>query len=295
VLPPLAHADDRITVTTTVGMIADVVRNVGGDVVEVIQLMGPGVDPHVYKPTAGDVARLDRAEIIFYGGLSLEGRMTDTFAKIDRGGKPAIPVTERIPEDLLLVLPGSNGHHDPHVWFDVTLWQLTVDVIRDHLIEHHPEHADIFTTNAASYRAQLGELHAYVQEQAATIPAAQRVLITAHDAFGYFGRRYGFEVRGVQGISTATEAGTRDIQDLVDFIVARQIPAMFVESSVPPTTIDAVKAASRSRGWNVIVGGELFSDAMGSSDTPQGTYVGMVTWNIDTIATALRGEAEDHS
>lgn len=293
-LPRAAFAEDRIPITVTVGMIADIVRNIGGDLVDVTALMGPGVDPHVYKPTAGDVARLDRAEIIFYGGLTLEGRMEETFEKIDRGGKPTYAVSDAIPVERLHLLEGSS-HYDPHIWFDVTLWQLAVDSVRDHLIQHYPEHAEPFTANAATYRAQLDDLHTYVQQQTATIPEGQRVLITAHDAFGYFGRQYGYEVRGVQGISTATEAGTRDIQDLVDFIVARQIPAMFVESSVSPTTIEAVKAASRDRGWNVIVGGELYSDAMGESGTPEGTYIGMVTWNIDTIATALRGEAEDHS
>lgn len=289
----LAQNTDRIRITTTVGMIADAVRNIGGDRVDVIALMGPGVDPHVYKPSAGDVGRLDRAEIIFFGGLELEGRMTDTFEKIGRSGKPTFAVMEGVPEDELLDLVGYDDRWDPHLWFDVLLWRIAVESVRDHLIDFAPDLSEIFRQNATVYLDQLDTLHTYVVNQTATIPEASRVLITAHDAFGYFGRRYGFEVRGVQGISTSSEAGTRDIQDLVDFIVERQIPAMFVESSVPPSTIEAVQAASRDRGWDVLVGGELFSDAMGQSGTPEGTYVGMVTSNIDTIAPALRGDVEE--
>jgi manganese/zinc/iron transport system substrate-binding protein len=286
-------AADPIKVTTTVGMIADAVRNVGGDRVKVTALMGPGVDPHVYKPTAGDVGRLDDADIIFYGGLELEGRMTDIFEKIGEGGKPTFAVTDGIPEDRLRLLEPGSTHHDPHIWFDVTLWKLAVNSIRDHLVEHFPEHAEYFAAQTDAYQLQLDALDQYIREQTATVPELQRVLITAHDAFGYFGDQYGYEVRGVQGISTASEAGTKDIQSLVDFIVERRIPAMFVESSVPPATIEAVQAASRDRGWNVLVGGELFSDAMGEEGTPEGTYIGMVTFNVDTITTALRGELEE--
>jgi manganese/zinc/iron transport system substrate-binding protein len=282
---------DPIRVTTTVGMIADIVRNVGGDRVEVTALMGPGVDPHVYKPTAGEVGRLDNADIIFYGGLELEGRMTDIFEKIGRAGKPTYAVSEAIPEHLLHPLAGSTTHHDPHIWFDVTLWQYAVDAVRDHLIAWSPADASYFETNAAAYHAELDALDTYIRQQVATIPEPQRVLITAHDAFGYFGSQYGFEVQGVQGISTSSEAGTADIQQLVDFIVERQIPAMFVESSVSPATIEAVQAAANDRGWNVTVGGQLFSDAMGKSGTPEGTYIGMVTWNIDTITAALTRNA----
>ncbi|MEJ7837242.1 MAG: zinc ABC transporter substrate-binding protein [Thermomicrobiales bacterium] len=288
-----AQEGDKVRVTATVGMIADAARNIGGDLVDVVALMGPGVDPHVYKPSAGDVGRLDRAEVIFYGGLELEGRMTDIFEKIAQSGKPAYAVTEQIPVDQLLALVGHSNLYDPHLWFDVRLWKQAVESVAVHLTAYAPEHTAAFRLNADAYLQQLDELDLYVEQQTSTIDELQRVLITAHDAFGYFGRRYGYEVRGVQGISTASEAGTRDIQDLVDFIVERQIPAMFVESSVSPTTIEAVQAASRDRGWNVAVGGELFSDAMGQGGTPEGTYIGMVTSNIDTISAALRGEIED--
>jgi manganese/zinc/iron transport system substrate-binding protein len=283
--------NDRIRITATVGMIGDIVRNVGGERVEVTSLMGPGVDPHVYKPTAGDVGRLDQAEIIFYGGLELEGRMTDIFAKIAKSGKPTYAVSDEIPAHLLRQLDGMSNHHDPHIWFDVTLWQLAVDSVRDHLSTHYPDDAATFAANAASYQAELTQLDQYIRDQVATIPEQQRVLVTAHDAFGYFGAQYGFEVLGVQGISTSSEAGTADIQNLVDFIVERRIPAMFVESSVSPATIEAVQAAANDRGWDVVVGGQLFSDAMGQSGTPEGTYIGMVTFNVNTIVAALRGEA----
>jgi manganese/zinc/iron transport system substrate-binding protein len=282
--------NDRIKITATVGMIGDIVRNVGGERVEVTSLMGPGVDPHVYKPTAGDVGRLDQAEIIFYGGLELEGRMTDIFKKISKSGKPTYAVSDEIPEHLLRQLDGMSNHHDPHIWFDVTLWQLAVDSVRDHLSIHYPDDAATFAANAARYQTELTKLDQYIREQVATIPELQRVLVTAHDAFGYFGAQYGFEVLGVQGISTSSEAGTADIQHLVDFIVERRIPAMFVESSVSPATIEAVQAAANDRGWNVVVGGQLFSDAMGQSGTPEGTYIGMVTFNVNTIVAALRGE-----
>jgi len=294
VAPPAttsADAPDPIRVTTTVGMIADIVRNIGGERVDVTALMGPGVDPHVYKPTAGDVGRLDNAQIIFYGGLELEGRMTDIFEKIGRAGKPTYAVSESIPEHLLHPLDGTTNHHDPHIWFDVTLWQIAVDSVLQRLSEFSPGDANYFAERAAVYHAELDALDAYIRQQVATIPEQQRVLITAHDAFGYFGSQYGFEVKGVQGISTSSEAGTADIQELVDFIVERQIPAMFVESSVSPATIEAVQAAANARGWQVDVGGELFSDAMGESGTPEGTYIGMVTWNIDTIAAALKPQS----
>jgi manganese/zinc/iron transport system substrate-binding protein len=284
-----AQDGDKIKITATVGMIGDAARNVGGDRVEVTSLMGPGVDPHLYKPSAGDIGRLEDADVIFYGGLELEGRMTDTFVKIARSGKPTIPVSEDVPEDRLREPPEFDGKFDPHIWFDVTLWKFAIDTISKHLSEFSGDDASYFQEQTAAYQAQLDQLDQFVRASVATVPEAQRVLITAHDAFGYFGAQYGFEVRGIQGISTASEAGTADIQNLVDFIVQRQIPAIFVESSVPPATIEAVQAASRDRGWDVQIGGQLYSDAMGEEGTPEGTYIGMVTANITTIVTALGG------
>jgi len=282
-----AQDDDAIKVTTTVGMIADIVRNVGGDRVAVTGLMGPGVDPHLYKPSASDVDKLASADIVFYGGLHLEGRMEDTFEGVSRSGIPTFAVTADIPEDQLLT---AGEQHDPHVWFDVQLWITATDTVTNRLADTFPDDADLFRANAETYRAQLEELDAYVRTQAERVPEAQRVLVTAHDAFQYFGRAYGFEVRGLQGISTASEAGAGDVQELIDFIVERQIRAIFVESSVSPATIEAVQQGAQARDWEVTIGGQLFSDAMGEEGTPEGTYIGMVTANIDTIVGALLGE-----
>jgi manganese/zinc/iron transport system substrate-binding protein len=276
-----------IRITTTTGMIADLAENIGGDRVEADSLMGPGVDPHLYKPSAGDIRRLEEADVIFYNGLELEGRMTDILVKIARAGTPTVPVAEEIPEDLLREPPQFAGKYDPHIWFDVTLWQMAGQRVKDELATIDPASDALYQANLDAYLAQLDELHTYVQEQILRIPEGQRVLITAHDAFGYYGEQYGIDVRGLQGMSTATEATAGDIQALAEFITERQIPAIFVESSVPPATIEAVQEAVRDRGFDVVIGGQLFSDAMGAAGTPEGTYLGMVRYNTDTIVKAL--------
>jgi manganese/zinc/iron transport system substrate-binding protein len=281
-------ANRKVKVTVTIGMIADAVRNVGGERLEVTGLMGPGVDPHLYKPSASDVQKLEGADILFYGGLELEGRMTDVFVKIARGGKPTIAVSEDIDQSKLREPKEFQGKYDPHIWFDVTLWQDAVRTINTYLAKLDPGSKDLYQRNSDAYLKQLDDLHQYVRAQVATVPPGQRVLITAHDAFGYFGRQYGFEVRGLQGTSTATEAGAADVRTLAQFICERQIKAIFVESSVPHSTINAVQQAAKARGCAVAVGGELFSDAMGKDGTPEGTYIGMVRHNVDTIVKALR-------
>jgi manganese/zinc/iron transport system substrate-binding protein len=278
-----------IRVVTTVGMIADITQNVGGERVEVTGLMGPGVDPHLYKASEGDVTRMAEADVIFYNGLHLEAKMGEVLEKIE-GRVETVAVTQGIDQSTLLAPPEFKGAYDPHVWFDVTLWMKAAEQVRNTLVEMDPDHADLYRSNAESYLAELDELHGYVKAEAERVPEEQRVLITAHDAFNYFGRAYDFEVRGLQGISTASEAGTADVQALADFIVENRIPAIFVESSVPPRTIEAVQAAVRSKGFEVEIGGELFSDAMGNPGTPEGTYIGMVRHNIDTIVSALLGE-----
>jgi manganese/zinc/iron transport system substrate-binding protein len=280
--------DRKINVTVTVGMIADAVRNVGGDRVQVTGLMGPGVDPHLYKPSASDVQKLEGADILFYGGLELEGRMTDVFVKIARGGKPTIAVSEDVDQSKLREPKEFQGKYDPHIWFDVTLWQDAVRTINANLATLDPGSKVLYQRNTDAYLKQLDELHQYVKAQVATIPQGQRALITAHDAFGYFGRQYGLEVRGLQGTSTATEAGAADVRALAQFICERRIKAIFVESSVPHSTINAVQQAARARRCTVALGGELFSDAMGRDGTPEGTYIGMVRHNVDVIAKALR-------
>lgn len=275
-----------IKVAATIGMIGDTVKNIGGDRVQVTSLMGPGVDPHLYKATAGDVGTLQQADAIFYGGLELEGRMTDLFVKMARD-KLTVPVASSIDESLLREPKEFQGKYDPHIWFDVTLWMKATEVMRDELAKLDPKSADLYKKNAETYLAKLDELHKYTKTAIAKIPAPQRVLITAHDAFGYFGKQYGMEVRGLQGTSTATEAGAGDVQRLAAFIAERKIRAIFVESSVPKATIEAVQKAVRSRGFNVVIGGQLYSDAMGPDGTEEGTYLGMVRHNVDTIVKAL--------
>jgi manganese/zinc/iron transport system substrate-binding protein len=281
-------ATRQVRVTTTVGMIADIVENVGGERVAVTALMGPGVDPHLYKPSARDIQRLTDADIIFYGGLDLEGRMEQVFEKLPRTGKPTFAVSEDIDHARLRKPIEFEGHYDPHIWFDVTLWQAATRKVTKELSALDPASKEVYERNAAKYLAQLDELDTYIRQQIQTIPPSARVLITAHDAFGYFGDQYGVEVHGLQGTSTATEAGAADVQGLARFLCERGIKAIFVESSVPEATIHAVQEAARARGCQVSIGGELFADAMGNAGTVEGTYIGMVKHNVDTIVQALK-------
>ena len=283
-------AERQVRVVATIGMITDVAQNIGGERVEVIGLMGPGIDPHLYKASEGDVSRLQQADVIFYGGLHLEAQMGGVLERMEDGEIRTVAVTDGIDRSLLLAPPEFEGAYDPHVWFDVTLWMKAAESIRDTLIEMDPTSAQGYRDNATRYLQELADLHEYVLAQAERVPADKRVIITAHDAFNYFGRAYGFEVRGLQGISTEAQASTADVQALADFIAERQIPAIFVESSVPQRTLEAVQAAVQSRGFNVQIGGTLFSDAMGNPGTPEGTYIGMVRHNVDTVVTALAGD-----
>lgn len=283
-----AIGDRTIKVVTTTGMIGDTVKNVGGERIEVTSLMGPGVDPHLYKASASDVNRLDDADIIFYNGLELEGRMTDIFVRL-ASTRPTVAVASDINPELLREPPEFAGKYDPHIWFDVSLWIEVTRTIERELSELDPDNSDLYKQNADAYIAKLEELDAWVMEQIMLIPEESRVLITAHDAFGYFGARYGMQVEGLQGISTASEAGAADVQQLAEFIAERGIRAVFIESSVPQATIEAVREAVRSRGADVDIGGELFSDAMGSEGTPEGTYIGMIRHNVETIVSALGG------
>jgi manganese/zinc/iron transport system substrate-binding protein len=278
---------DTLRITATTGMIADIVKNVGGERVTVESLMGPGVDPHLYKASQGDIGKLDQADMIFYNGLNLEGKMADIFVRM-ASSKPTIQVTETIDESALLEPEEFDGHYDPHVWFDVELWMKAVERVRDALIEIDPAHKASYTQNASSYLAQLEELDQYGKAQISLIPEESRVLVTAHDAFGYFGEAYNIEVMALQGISTDAEYGLADVQELVDILVERNIKAVFVESSVSSRAIEAVVEGARKKGHEVRVGGELFSDAMGDEGIEEGTYIGMFRHNIDTIVTALK-------
>lgn len=277
--------DGKLHVTATVGMITDVVRNIGGDRVEAIGLMGPGVDPHLFKASQGDIAKLEEADVILYGGLHLEGKMTEILEKMAKN-KPVVPVTRNIPESSLRTV--SDGAHDPHVWFNVKLWMSAAETIRDTLIENDSAHEAEYRSRAEAYLAKLDELDRYAREQIATIPEQGRVMVTAHDAFGYFGDAYAIEVVGLQGISTAAEYGSKDVTALRDMLVERQVKAVFVESSVPKKSIEAVIEGAKKLGHDVKIGGELFSDAMGKNGTEEGTYIGMVRHNVDTIVGALK-------
>lgn len=288
-LPGTVDFGERmINVVATTGQVGDAVRNVGGDRIAVRTLMGPGVDPHLYKASASDVVAIQNADVIFYSGLHLEGRMIEIFERLGRT-KPVYQVTDLIPRERLLPSGDYENQYDPHVWFDPTLWSYVVDAVADALSTLDPGSASLYRQNAARYKHELAELDAYAQQRLEAIPPPMRVLITAHDAFGYFGERYGVEVRGLQGISTASEAGAADVQQLAQFIAERGIGAIFVESSVPQATIAAVQAAARAHGHDVTIGGELYSDALGSAGTPEATYAGMFRYNVDTIANALRG------
>jgi manganese/zinc/iron transport system substrate-binding protein len=282
-------AGGPLRIVATTSLVADLVRNVGGEHVAVTALMGPGIDPHLYRARESDVQRLADADLVFYNGLHLEAKLGDVLERMT-GRIPTAAVTGGIPRERLLAPPEFAGAHDPHVWFDVSLWSAAAAEVGAVLARREPARAEAYADGAARYRQELAALHEWVLAQAARVPESRRVLITAHDAFNYFGRAYGFEVRGLQGISTAAEAGTADVQALARFVAERRIPALFVESSVPPRTIEAVQAAVRARGFAVGIGGTLYSDALGTPGAPAGTYVGMVRTNVDTIVTALLGE-----
>ena len=284
----LHSAEKPLKVTATVTMVADLVRKVGGDRVVVETLMGPGVDPHLYKAAASDVSKLQQADIIFYSGLLLEGKMQDIFTNLARSKRQVYPVTEAIPLARLLEPPEFAGHYDPHVWFDVTLWKLCLDPIVKGLSEAEPGSKSAFEQRAAEARTLLDELHAWALKKAQELPADRRILVTSHDAYNYFGRAYGFQVIGLQGISTVSEAGLADMAKLSDFIQQKGIKAVFVESSVPHNTIERI-----SKDTGAKIGGELFSDAMGTAGQIEngydlGTYEGMIKHNLTTIVEGLK-------
>ncbi|MCG9128828.1 zinc ABC transporter substrate-binding protein [Candidatus Poribacteria bacterium] len=288
---PGAVTDDKLRVVTTIGMITDVVKNVGGTRVEVTGMVEAGVDPHFYNPTAKDVQMLGSAHIIFYNGLHLEAKMGDILAKMSEDIL-TIPVTDAIDRSLLITHSEYEELYDPHLWFDVSLWMQVVEKVRDVLSEFDADNSVLYRSNAERYLTKLVELDEYIKSQVERVPSEQRVLVTAHDCFHYFGMAYRFEVRGLQGISTTTEVGIADIQDLATFIAERGISAIFAESSVSSRSLEAVKTAVKAKGFGVEIGGQLFTDAMGNEGTPEGTYIGMIRYNIDTIVYALIEESE---
>ncbi|UTC77630.1 zinc ABC transporter solute-binding protein [Treponema sp. OMZ 799] len=275
----------KIKVTATIGMVADIAKVIGGDEVNVQALMGAGVDPHLYRASAGDMEKLQKADIIFYNGLHLEAKMGEVLQKISSTRK-TVAVAESIPKEHLL--PFEESEFDPHVWFDVKLWKYATESVYKTLAEFTPQKKEAFKKNYEAYILKLDELDEFIKKRASEIPQEKRVIVTAHDAFNYFSKAYGFEVRGLQGISTVSEAGAKDVQELADFITKRKLPAIFVESSVPEKNVKALQQAVKSRGYHVEIGGELFSDAMGDEGSFEGTYIGMLTHNINTIIDALK-------
>ncbi|BCN93742.1 manganese-binding lipoprotein MntA [Thiomicrorhabdus immobilis] len=278
-----ANAQAQLNVVTTTAMIADLAENIGGKHVEVTALMGTGVDPHLYKATQGDLRKLTKADIIFYNGLHLEGKMQDIFEKLARK-KTVIGVGDKIPQSARLQ---HGAHPDPHIWFDLTLWQQAGQQVLHTLQQQDPANKKDYQHNADVYLKQMSDLDDWIKQQIQKVPEAQRILITAHDAFGYFGKAYGIKVMGLQGISTAAEFGLQDIKKLKDVIVDNHVKAVFVESSVSPRFIESLVAGVKAEGHQVAIGGELYSDAMGPKGTATDHYFGMVKHNVNTIVKAL--------
>lgn len=291
-LPLTAWAEAPLKVVATTGMIADAARQVGGDQVEVTGLMGPGVDPHAYRQTRSDIVAMTRADLVLWHGLYLEAQMEGFFENLGRK-RPVVAVAEGIDPSKLLAHDDYADKYDPHVWMTPELWRDVVVEVQTALTETRPEAADTFAANAQAHLAELDRLMSYAQDTLGSVPDHNKVLVTAHDAFGYFGDSFGFEVLGIQGISTQSEAGLNRIGELVDLLVDRQISAVFVESSVSDRSMRALIEGAAAKGHEVTVGGELFSDAMGEPGTYEGTYIGMLDHNVTVIADALGGDVPE--
>lgn len=277
----------KINVVATTQQIGDAVTNIAGDTVNLTTILGPGQDPHTHIPREGEVQTFSEANVIFYNGLNLEAQMNRIFEQM-ASTKTVVSIGDSMPEDRLLSWEYDNTKlFDPHIWNDTTLWKQGVELIRDTLVEADPDNAATYQENAETYLAEIDETHAYVLEQIGRIPAENRVMVTAHDAFGYFGNAYDIAVVGLQGISTESEASTADVRNLTDMIVEQNIPALFIESSINPRTLESVIEAAKARGHDVIIGGELYSDALGEPGSGADTYTGMLRHNAKTLADAL--------
>lgn len=278
----------KINVVTTTTMITDLVKNIGGDHIEVNGLMGAGVDPHLYKASEGDVNKLYKADIIFYNGLHLEGKLVEVFEKMESATKMQVPLGEHLDKSGLIGSEYFASNYDPHVWFSIDYFKEFAQQVTVALSAKDPKNSVNFVENERVYLEKLDALQAEIEAIISTLPEQKRVLVTAHDAFNYFGKSYGFEVVGLQGLSTATEAGVKDVQRLSEFIIERKVKAIFVESSVPRRTIEALQAAVKSKGFDVKIGGSLYSDALGNAGTKEGTYIGMFQYNVNTIVSELK-------
>ncbi|WP_108866312.1 metal ABC transporter solute-binding protein, Zn/Mn family [Aquimarina aquimarini] len=280
--------NEKLNVVTTTSMITDLVKNIGGDLIEVNGLMGSGVDPHLYKASEGDVSKLINADVVFYNGLHLEGKLVEVFKKMAHQDTKTIAIGESIDKNTLIGSDYFASNYDPHIWFDVANWKIITTFVIDQLKTIDPKNAEAFASNGKIYLDQLDKLETTLKNTINTLPIEKRILVTAHDAFSYFGKAYDFEVVGLQGLSTATEAGVQDVQKLANFIIDNKVKAIFVESSVPKRTIEALQAAVTSKNHQVTIGGTLFSDALGNPNTKEGTYIGMFEYNVTTIINALK-------
>lgn len=280
--------NDKLNIVATTTMLADLSTVIGGERTAVDGLMVPGVDPHLYQASAGDVSLMQKADVVVYNGLHLEGKMGEIFENLSGQGTSVICIENGLDKSRLLVSEDDSSVYDPHIWFDVSLWKEAAKIVAEGLSEADPDGKTDYEANLESYLKELDEIDIYIRNRAAELPESQRVLVTAHDAFQYFGEAYGFEVRGLQGISTDAEAGTADVSNLADFIVERKIKAIFIESSVPPKTIEALQAAVKANGFDVVIGGELYSDSLGDVESGAETYILTVKSNIDTIVDALK-------
>ena len=283
-----ATKSSKLNIVTTTTMITNMISEIGGDKVEVQGLMGSGVDPHLYKASEGDVTKLSKADVIFYNGLHLEGKLEDVFEKMRHSNKQTFALTEVLNKKNLISSENFASNFDPHVWFQIEYWMECVNFAAAELGKIDPENKEVYRENANEYVLKLKQLHQENLALVNSLPVEKRILVTAHDAFNYFGKLYDFNVVGLQGLSTATEAGVKDVQNLANFIIEKNVKAIFVESSVPKRTIEALQASVKSKGHEVTIGGELFSDALGSENTPEATYVGMYKHNLSTIVNALK-------
>lgn len=278
----------KLNVVTTTTMVTDLVKNIGGDKIDINGLMGAGVDPHLYKASEGDVAKLFNANVIIYSGLHLEGKLVEVFEKMEHQNKKTIEISDVIAKDNLIGSALFASNYDPHIWFDITNWTKMTVYVADKLAEIDVKNADFYKNNAKIYLEKLEVLNKEVAQKINELSEEKRILVTAHDAFNYFGRQHKFNVVGLQGLSTATEAGVQDVQKLAKFIIDNKVKAIFVESSVPKRTIEALQEAVKSKGHEVVIGGTLYSDALGSAGTIEGTYIGMYKANVNTIVNALK-------
>ena len=280
--------DGKLRVVTTTTMLTDLLKKIGGDAIRIDGLMGSGVDPHLYKASEGDVSKLFNADVVFYNGLHLEGKLEEVFGKMKQQNKVTLAVSDALDPSRLIGSENFASNFDPHIWFDVENWKKVTQYVSKQLAEIDPDNAVIYRENAEDYLGRLDALQNQVVSISNALPNERRILVTAHDAFNYFGKAYNFEVVGLQGISTATEAGVQDVQQLASFIVQHKVKAIFVESSIPRRTVEALQAAVEAKGEKVAIGGTLYSDALGSPRSDEGTYIGMFTYNVKTIVKALR-------